>query len=412
MRDQIATVLVVEDDSAYARLIELTLIDVGSKGVHRAADATVGLDMVRSQVFDLVICDLSLPGMDGVSFLKHLSALSKPPPVIILSGADKTLISAVEKLARSTGLVVLAALQKPPDLEGLKKLLGAIEYGPRPLSADLMMLQPVEQVSETLLADGLEQGWFSPFLEPKLGRIKGHVIGFELLARLTLPSGEVIGPKRFIQKLEDCCRIEQMTWQIAEKGFRFATECHRSGFPVSVSLNISPTMLGGQHLVERMVDSVGSQGLASGSVILEITESAAIDAGGLELENLARLRLHGFGLSIDDFGTGYSSLAQLSKVPFTEMKIDRMFSAAAPTDDKARAVATSCIELADRMGIKSCAEGVETSEIFRLLYDLGVDTFQGYLFHQPMPCNDFLAWAVEWNQRISIRDLYLDTAVQ
>lgn len=412
MRTQIATVLIVEDDSAYARLIELTLLDVGIVGVHRVADATVGLDMARQQVFDLVICDLSLPGMDGVSFLKHLSGVSKPPPVIILSGADKTLISVVEKLARSRGLVVFAALQKPPDLEGLKRLLGAIEYGPRPLSGDPLMLQPAQQVSETLLADGLEQNWFSPFLEPKLGRIKGHVIGFELLARLTPPGGGVISPALFIQRLEDSQRIEQMTWQIAEKGFRFAAECHRSDFPVSASLNISPTMLGCQHLVERMVDSVGSQGLASASVMLEITESAAIDPGGLELENLARLRLHGFGLSIDDFGTGYSSLAQLSKVPFTEMKIDRMFSAAAPTDDKARAVAASCIDLADRMGMMSCAEGVETGEIFRLLYDLGADSFQGYLFHQPMPCNDFLAWAVEWNQRVSIRDLYLDATLQ
>lgn len=411
LTNKIERVLVVEDDAAHARLIEIALRDCGISAVWRAADAVRGLRMVQDRVVDLLVCDLNLPGQDGISFLLELSQLPSPPPVVILSGADQALISTVEKLARATGLVILAALRKPLDMEVLQALLMRVNTASRPGADQIVLDQQARLVSDALLDDGLQQGWFVPYIEPKVDRVDGHVVGFELLARLCPPGLDVISPAWFIQRFEDSGQIEQMTWQIAEQGLRFAGDCQRADLPMTVALNLSPRMLGCRQLVGRLEELVRKQQLDVGTVTLEITESAAIGAGGVELENLARLRLRGFGLSIDDFGTGHSSLAQLSRVPFTEMKIDRLFSAAAPTDPRARAVAASCIELAGRMDMKSCAEGVESGEVFRLLYDLGAGTFQGYMFRAPMPCGEFLAWAGDWNRRVSIRDLYLDATI-
>lgn len=408
VKSRIERVLLVEDDPAFARLAGIALSECKVASVARAADAADGLKLLQRQAWDLLICDLSLPGKDGISFLKEVSQLPEPPPVVILSGADSALISAVEKLCRATGLVILAALQKPLDLDSLKVLLEVDSSQKSVPSESGTSEKQSVLVSDSMLDEGLQKGWFIPFLEPKIDRADGRVVGFELLARLCPPDSGVVGPAPFVQRLEERGLIEQMTWQIAERGFRFAGESLRAGTPFLVALNLSPTMLGARHLVDHLDELVRAAGLDPRAVTLEVTESAAIGAGGIELENLARLRLRGFGLSIDDFGTGHSSLAQLSRVPFSEMKIDRMFSASAPSDPRARAVAASCIELAHRMNMKSCAEGVESGEVFRLLYDLGADTFQGYLFHAPMPRDGFSQWVESWNDRVSIRELYLD----
>jgi len=132
LTNKIERVLVVEDDAAHARLIEIALRDCGISAVWRAADAARGLRMVQDRVVDLLVCDLNLPGQDGISFLLELSQLPSPPPVVILSGADQALISTVEKLARATGLVILAALRKPLDMEVLQALLMRVNTASRP----------------------------------------------------------------------------------------------------------------------------------------------------------------------------------------------------------------------------------------------------------------------------------------
>ncbi len=213
------------------------------------------------------------------------------------------------------------------------------------------------------------------------------------------------------ERLEKMGRIDEMTWQIAQKSLDWGGRWSREGWPLILSINLSPLMLNDDHAIDTLTEMVRTAQLSPSQVIFELTESAAIDARGPILERLTRLRLRGFGLSIDDFGTGYSSLSQLSSVPFTELKIDRAFSFGATTDFKAKAVAESSIELARKMQMKSCSEGVENQGVFQMMHDLGSDTFQGYLFHKPQPAEAFREWVREWNSRTSLRELYMGTPV-
>ena len=114
-------------------------------------------------------------------------------------------------------------------------------------------------------------------------------------------------------------------------------------------------------------------------VILEITESSVMCDTARGLGMLARLRLKGFGLSVDDFGTGYSSLAQLSQIPFTELKIDHGFVNDSPNQPRKRAVIEASLDLARKLDLNVVAEGVETMEEWQLLAELGCDFAQGYL---------------------------------
>jgi EAL domain-containing protein (putative c-di-GMP-specific phosphodiesterase class I) len=108
---------------------------------------------------------------------------------------------------------------------------------------------------------------------------------------------------------------------------------------------------------------------------------------------LARLRLKGFGLSVDDFGTGYSSLAQLSQIPFTELKIDQGFVGGSPDQPRKRAVIEASLDLARKLDLHVVGEGVETMEEWQLLAQLGCDIAQGFLISPPV-AGDQLADAI------------------
>ena len=131
-------------------------------------------------------------------------------------------------------------------------------------------------------------------------------------------------------------------------------------------------------------------------MVLEVTESAATTDLAKVLENLARLRVKGFGLSIDDYGTGYSSMQQLSRIAFTELKIDQAFVANATREESARVILGSSLDMARKLNISAVAEGVETRADWDLLVQLGCEQAQGYLIAKPMDVIAFQDWARSW----------------
>jgi EAL domain-containing protein (putative c-di-GMP-specific phosphodiesterase class I) len=117
----------------------------------------------------------------------------------------------------------------------------------------------------------------------------------------------------------------------------------------------------------------------------------------VSLEVLVRLRLCGAGLSIDDFGTGSSSLERLRHIPFTEIKVDRSFVAAAAEDRTSRVILESSVALARRLGLQVVAEGVADERTWELVSRLGVDTAQGYFIAPPLPGECVADWNRDWS---------------
>jgi EAL domain-containing protein (putative c-di-GMP-specific phosphodiesterase class I) len=128
-------------------------------------------------------------------------------------------------------------------------------------------------------------------------------------------------------------------------------------------------------------------------MVLEITGAAAAIQSGSALENLARLRLRGFQLSVEDCGTGESSIKQLSRIAFTEIKIDRDFARNASGDEASRTQFLSMLAAARTRGIDSVAEGVETQADWDLVLALGCDIAQGFFVAAPMEAAAYLDWA-------------------
>ena len=139
-------------------------------------------------------------------------------------------------------------------------------------------------------------------------------------------------------------------------------------------------------------------------VILEITEGKLGKDFAQTLDILTRIRLKGFGLSIDDFGTGYASMETLKYLPFTELKIDRIFVHNASEDFATRLILESCIKLGKAFGLNVVVEGVETQADYELVSGLGCDEIQGYFVAKPMLSSEFVHWLSSFNNPVSAQN--------
>ena len=127
-------------------------------------------------------------------------------------------------------------------------------------------------------------------------------------------------------------------------------------------------------------------------IVIEVTESRLLEELTSSIEVLTRLRLNDITLSIDDFGTGYSSMEQLKNIPFTELKIDRVFVHDAAQDSAALALLDSSISLGHDLGMTIVAEGIENQEDWDLIAGKGCHQAQGYFLTKPLPADEFEAW--------------------
>jgi EAL domain-containing protein (putative c-di-GMP-specific phosphodiesterase class I) len=170
--------------------------------------------------------------------------------------------------------------------------------------------------------------------------------------------------------------------------------------PLTVSVNLSADNLSDRSFIDRLTALVMDSGVAPAALIWEVTETSVMRQLSQSLTNMGRLRLMGFGLAMDDFGIGYSSMQQFARCPFTELKIDRAFVNGASQWPNRHVVLKSALELGQRLGVATVAEGVETVEDWKLLRDLGCDLAQGYLLARPMPAEDLVAWIRQDRRRL------------
>ena len=232
--------------------------------------------------------------------------------------------------------------------------------------------------------------------QPKIGLADGRLRRVEALVRWEDPQLGSIEPSRFVPLAERYGLIDQLTQWGLRTTLRQWLKWQAAGMDTHVAFNISALSLQRldfPDLVERMCRALD---VPTDRLVLELTEGATQPLIKL-MDTLTRFRIKGIGLAIDDFGTGYSSLMQLRQLPFTEVKIDRLFIEDAPASKDSRLIVKSVVDLAHGLGLTATAEGVETIEQLRMLRDIGCDVAQGYLIARPLD-PDALD---EWRQRFA-----------
>jgi EAL domain-containing protein (putative c-di-GMP-specific phosphodiesterase class I) len=382
--------LVIEDQAVQRQVAVGILRSLGVASIDEADDGYHALDALRAtpEAPDVIVCDLRMPGMDGIEFIRHLGESKSASSIILASALDPTLVSSVEAMARAHGLSVLGTMPKPLSRERLGELLARFE---RPDLLGPNSGQPRASASE--LEEAIADGQIIAYFQPKLHVTDRAIAGAEALARWHHPCRGVVSPGEFIPLAEECGLIDALTWVMLEQSMEELNNWRRAGQDWVVSVNLSLPYLEYNGAADRIAGLAERYGIDPQSVVLEVTESLASANLAPVLGNVARLRMKGFGVAIDDYGTGYSSLKQLASIPFTELKVDQSFVQGASVNRQREAILASSVELARRLEMISVAEGVESQSDLSVLETLGCDLVQGFLFARPMPAGDFAAWA-------------------
>jgi EAL domain-containing protein (putative c-di-GMP-specific phosphodiesterase class I)/AmiR/NasT family two-component response regulator len=388
--------LVAEDQRIQRTLLVSILEALGAKSVYETSDGREAMKIIEDieRQVDIVITDLEMPGMDGLELVRRLSKMDRQRVSVILTTAmGAKLLASVGAMTKAYGLALLGVLEKPLTPGKLAPLIKLHRVSPAH--------PPQRRVAErtfTLeeIVQGLEDSEFQPYYQPQIDVASGRVKGAEALARWLHPKYGVIGPASFIPVLEQAANLDELTFLILKKTAGACRAWREHGLNLTVAVNLSLVSLTDTTLADRIAQVVQAEGLEPRHMVLEITETAAMTDVAPALENLARLRIRGFGLSIDDYGTGFSTLRQLMRVPFTELKIDRSFVTGCAESSLSRALVDSSVDMTRRLQIESVAEGVETQSDWNVLQSVGCDAAQGYFFAPPMEAESFLEYCLSY----------------
>jgi len=387
--------LVVEDDATTQALIVLYLKELGANYITAVDNGQIAIETLTQEevCFDVVVCDLRMPVMDGVQFLRHVAELEFLGAIILLSAADKNILQSAYQLAQAHGLNVIGSISKPIEPSAFEKILKTLGAMSRDFHQKLL-----ESITEEELRKGINGQELKYVFQPKVKVATGEISGVEVLTRWNHPTRGVLAPMTYIPLAERLELISDLTNEILKHATSQAKAWMSQGLNFKIAINVSGDSFKEHDFADYVVTTVKEYGVKPDDIIVEVTESQLIQDIKSSIETLTRLRLNNIGVSIDDFGTGYATMEQLKRIPFTELKIDRMFVSEATNDSSARAILESTVDLARKLQLQTVAEGVETKEDWTLVKKVGCDFAQGYYIAKPMPANKFEAWTMNWQE--------------
>ncbi|WP_339026858.1 bifunctional diguanylate cyclase/phosphodiesterase [Leclercia pneumoniae] len=231
----------------------------------------------------------------------------------------------------------------------------------------------------------LERDELKLVYQPKFKAPVGPVVGFEALLRWHHPVDGLLSPDLFLPLAEKSGLIIPIGNWVIDEACRQLREWHLQGHETwSVAVNLSTLQFEQPQLVETVMNSLARHHIPPHTLILEVTETTAMNNPEESVRVLTELTQAGVKASIDDFGTGYSSLLYLKRLPACELKIDRAFVKELSGESNDATIVSAIVALAKTLNLKVVAEGVETPQQQEFLTELGCNTLQGYLLGRPV----------------------------
>ena len=247
---------------------------------------------------------------------------------------------------------------------------------------ELARAAAVGAAQREMLRRALEEDALVMHFQPLVDSTTGEIIGFESLARCRDIHGRLVGPGGFLEAVDG----SRLVWELDRRGFELTCaalpliDAVRPGMKMACNFSglsvLQPDFLDGVLSILDRVDIDPRQ------LCIEITESAAFEAGEAAQATLRALHDHGLGLALDDFGTGYSSLSHLRDLPLSTVKVDKSFVAKLERSGSERSIAQAVVNLANDLGLTVVAEGVETREQLESARAMGFNVIQGWYYSE------------------------------
>jgi diguanylate cyclase (GGDEF)-like protein/PAS domain S-box-containing protein len=352
------------------------------KGCVREGDTVA---RVGGDEFTIVIQDLSSRDEAGIVASKVLHAIAEPMEV---SG---------HRLYVTTSIGITLYPEDGEDAEALLKNADTAMYKAKAqgrntyqmASRELSRTTQERMAVENGLHLALEGGEFELLYQSQIDVETMDVVGMEALLRWVHPERGVILPEEFIGVAEDRGLILPIGEWVIREACREARRFRQEGQPFfRVAVNISPRQFRDPALPSIVQSAIAEAGIDPRMLELEITENVAMEDVELTMSTLAQFRASGVTIAIDDFGTGHSSLSYLKRFPIDALKIDKGFVADLPDKFEDAAIVSSVISLANGLGLRVVAEGVETKEQLDFLRENGCREVQGFYFSYPVAAHE------------------------
>ncbi|NHB75465.1 EAL domain-containing protein [Rhodobacter sp. M37P] len=323
-------------------------------------------------------------------------------PVILASGPVQVICSIgfchSPQLAQPDGRALLDAAQIAGD-EARACRPGAI----RGFTAELARARAERDALRTGFADGVGRGEVRAWFQPQVSTDSGEVTGIEALVRWHHPERGCLAPGAFLPAIEGSDLMELLGHTMLTQSLATLADLDRQGLRIpTVAVNLSQQELRDPHLPDRLAWTLDRFGLTPSRLTVEVLESVvAGDGEDIVAANIARIAALGCGVDLDDFGTGHASITAIRRFALHRLKIDRSFVQHIDQNRDQQNLVTAILSLAERLGLDTVAEGVETPAEHALLAQLGCGHVQGFVVARPMPAEDLAEWLAAYRDRQS-----------
>ncbi len=297
-----------------------------------------------------------------------------------------------------TGAALLAAAEVAME-DARRNGPGAI----RAYSAEVAAAVTGREALRDRLDMALEAGEIVAWFQPQLCTDTGEVSGFEALARWNHPERGILPPAEFLPTIEQAGLSARLGEVILFHALTALRTWDRAGYRVpTVAVNFSKEELRNPKLAERLQWELDRFELAPGRLTAEVLESVVADTDNdIIVRNIAALSELGCGVDLDDFGTGHASITSIRRFAVNRIKIDRSFVTRVDSDPAQQRMIAAILSMAERLGLATLAEGVETLAEHSMLSQLGCGHVQGYSIARPMPFEDSLSWLERHRGKLS-----------
>ena len=385
--------LFIFDDDASILQVVSDIAERADYEVHATSDPRELVGRVAELRPSAVVLDLQMPGMDGIEVLRELADAEAEAGIILLSGMDERTLASAEGYGTARGLKIVATMQKP--------------FVPEDLLAHLQGLRSTStELSAADLQNAIMHEELIVHYQPTIRRFADgswDISAMEALLRWEHPQRGIIYPEKFVHMAEESGMGSVMTDFVIRRGVEQLKGWQVARLDLGLRINISAGLIADLDFPDRLEATLREYEIDPSYLTLELTEVAMLGQNTEVFDIMTRLRVKNVNLAIDDFGIGYSSLTQLFAMPFNEMKIDKSLVMRIPESKEASIMVNALVDLAHKLNLTVCAEGVETEAALNFLASIGCDGAQGYFISHPIAAAEVRAVIDHWGTRDAAR---------
>ncbi len=301
--------------------------------------------------------------------------------------------------APAAGGAALLAAAEAAMAEARRNGPGAI----RAFTPEMARAQIERTALRASLGEALESGAIRPFFQPQVSTDTGAITGFEALARWVHPERGVIPPADFLAAVHAEGLSERLGEVMLYGALRALQAWDAAGLDIpAVSVNVAPEELRNPRLAERIAWELDRFDILPGRLTLEILETVvARSDNDVVMQTIGSLARLGCQIDLDDFGTGQASIGAIRRFGVRRIKIDRSFVTRVDTDREQQRIVAAIVSMAERLGLETLAEGVETAAEHAMLAQLGCGFVQGFGLARPMPFEETADWIAAYRARLA-----------